>query len=168
MIHNKNIVFEKGVKIDYIEKIRKDKQVIKTYKFDSLTNLENNLATDYKIGVPTFLTLCLIENINVLIIRKKTYYELLLNDTNDIYVINLSENDKYGFKHIVKNGEDYETYKNTFFRINNMDKPIKTITYYKVSELVDICKKLSIDVTHMNTGKNKSKKELYELIIQQL
>jgi len=168
MIQNKNIVYEKGVKIDYVEKLRKEKQVIKPYKFDSLMNLENNLATDYKIGIPTFLTLCVIENINVIIVRKKTFYELLLNDTNDIYVINLSENDKYGFKHIVKNGEDYETYKNTFFRINNMDKPIKTITYYKVSELVDMCEKLSIEIVNTTTKKNKSKKELYELIIQQL
>ena len=168
MIQNKNIVYEKGVKIDYVEKLRKEKQVIKPYKFDSLTNLENNLATDYKIGIPTFLTLCVIENINVIIVRKKTFYELLLNDTNDVYVINLSENDKYGFKHIVKTSEDYETYKNTFFRINNMDKPIKTITYYKVSELVDMCEKLSIEIVNATTKKNKSKKELYELIIQQL
>jgi hypothetical protein len=49
-----------------------------------------------------------------------------------------------------------------------MDKPIKTITYYKVSDLVDMCEKLSIEIINTTTKKNKSKKELYELIIQQL
>ena len=39
-----------------VEKIRKEKQSIKPYKFAGLQNMENNLAHDFKIDANTFLT----------------------------------------------------------------------------------------------------------------
>jgi hypothetical protein len=165
MIQHKNIVLEKNYKIEYIEKIRKEKHIIKNYKFASFTNIENNLVNDNKINISTFLTLCVVENINVMFIRRKTYYELFMNDSNDVYIVNLSENDKYGFELIQKNACD--KIRDSFFRIDNIDKPLKSITYYKVNELIEICKKLLIDF-NKETGKNKSKSELYESIIPHL
>jgi hypothetical protein len=90
-----------------------------------------------------------------------------MNDGNDIFVINKNENDKYGFKLIQKTDSKYEEYKNINYKIENMDKPIKSITYYKVEDLISICSKLSIESIH-KSGKQKSKKELYESIIQNL
>jgi hypothetical protein len=168
MIHNKNIVFEKTQKIEYVEKIRKEKQNIKNYKFASLTNIENSLANEFKIDIPTFLTLCVIENINVIIVKKQSYFQLEMNDSDDVYVISLNENDKYGFQVVCKNHANYTKYNNEFFKIDNMNKPLKCMANYKVSELIDICKKLLIEFTNKTTGKNKLKNELYELIIQQL
>jgi hypothetical protein len=169
MINNRNIVFEKKHKIDYIEKIRKEKHIIKNYKFASLCNIENNLVNDMKIDSFSFLTLCVIENINVIFIKNKTYYELQMNDSNDIYVIKINEKGQYGFETIQKIGNDvYETYKNNFYKIENIDKPVKSITYYKVSDLTDICVKLSVETKNKETGKQKNKKELYESIIQHL
>jgi hypothetical protein len=74
MLDNINIVFEKKLKIDYVEKIRKEKQIVKLYKFATLTHLENQLANEEKIDLNTFFTLCAIENINVLYVCKKTYF----------------------------------------------------------------------------------------------
>jgi hypothetical protein len=51
MLHNKNIVFEKNIKIEYVEKLRKEKQQIKPYKFASLHNIENDLVNENKIDL---------------------------------------------------------------------------------------------------------------------
>jgi hypothetical protein len=171
MINNRNIVFEKTKKIEYIEKLRKDKQSIKKYKFASLSNIESNLVNDMKINVSTFLTLCVIENINVFFIKKKMYYELELNDTNDIYILKTIDNEKYGFELILKSLDAYKNYIKQFYKIENMEKPIKAITYYKVSDLVDICIRFGIEIENKKENappKQKSKKELYESIILQL
>ena len=54
MLDNKNILVEKKMKIDYIEKIRKEKQIVKTYKFATLTHIENNLANENYLDIKTF------------------------------------------------------------------------------------------------------------------
>ena len=41
MLENINIVLEKKLKIEYFEKIRNEKQVVKSHKFATLTHLEN-------------------------------------------------------------------------------------------------------------------------------
>lgn len=171
-LYSKNDVVASQIKIEYIEKIRKEKQTVKTYKFDTLVNIESNLANDKLLNVKTFLTLCAIENINVLVIHNKIYYELLMNDTTEVYVIRCLENknkgqyDKtYGFEICSKELVE-SNLKPTLYRVNNIDKPVKAISAYKVDELIDICNKLAIQTTNLMTGKTKTKKDLYESIIQ--
>jgi hypothetical protein len=53
--------------------IRKEKQTVKTYKFATLTHIENNLANDDIIDTKTFLTLCAIENLNVTFVKNKSF-----------------------------------------------------------------------------------------------
>ena len=96
MLEHKNILTEKNLKIEYVEKIRKEKQTVKTYKFATLTHIENNLANENQLDVKTFLTLCAIENLNILFVKNKTYYELLMNDTNELHIVHLLQNYKYG------------------------------------------------------------------------
>ena len=168
---HRNEVVAKQIKISYVEKIRSDKQNIKTYKFDSISNIESNLANDNAINCKTFLTLCVIENINVIYITKKTYFELLMNDSEDIFIIyeiNNSANGNYHIKHGFEQGtkETVNTLKNTLYRVDKIDKPIKAISSYSVQELVDICNKLAIETTNKDTNKTKTKKDLYEGIIQ--
>jgi hypothetical protein len=161
-----NSVIEKKFKIDYVEKIRTEKQLIKSYKFASLSNIENKLANDITIDLKTFLALCVMENVNIIYINKRTYYELLMNDSNDIFIINNFENSKFGYKVFSKDDSEIEYYRSTLFKIENIDKPIKSITSYKLSELIDYCEKLQINITNKENGKPKLKKDLYELIIQ--
>jgi hypothetical protein len=159
-------IIEKKFKIDYVEKIRKNKILIKPYKFSSISNIENQLANEFKIDLKTLLTLCVIENINVFFINKKTYYELKTNDSNDIFVIKKFDNDKFGYKLVLSDSQELETYKSSLFKIDNIDKPIKSISSYKVSELIEYCNKLVIETVNKETGKIKSKKDLYESFIQ--
>jgi hypothetical protein len=84
---NKNSLVAKQMKIDLVSIIRKNKEVIKTYKFDTLTNIESNLANDAVLNAKTFLSLFAIANINVIYISKKTYFESFMNDTSDVYIV---------------------------------------------------------------------------------
>ena len=172
MIDFKNLIVEKKIKIEYVEKLRKEKQLLKTYKFATLTHIENQLANEQRIDINTFLTLCVLENLNVFYISKNTYYELLMNDTTVIHLIKKGfvNGNKYvanfGYKIDNKDSEELTKYKNEFYKIDNIDKPIKSISAYKVQELIDFCIKLSIEYVNNETNKNKNKNELYESLIQ--
>jgi len=170
-LNNKNELITRQIKITYIEKIRKEKKNLKIYKFDTISSIESNLVNDNTINNKTFLTLCAVENINIIYINKKTYFELLLNDTDEIFIvheINNSEHNKYNVKYGFEIGdvETINTIRNTLYRVDKIDKPIKAISSYKTQELIDICNKLAIETINKDTNKTKPKKDLYEGIIQ--
>ena len=169
MLHVKNSLVAKQIKINYVNKIRENKQVIKTYKFDTIANIESNLANDNNINIKTVISLCAIDQTNIIFISKKTYFELLMNDTKPIYIIREIEsqtkyNKKYGFE--IANNDSLQNIRTSLYKIENLDKPIKALSSYKVVDLMDICSKLEIQTINIETGKNKTKNELYELIIQ--
>ena len=170
LLNNRNIVFEKTKKIEYVEKIRKDKHMIKNYKFASISNIENNLVNEMKLETFAFLTLCAIENMNVIFLKRNAYYELKMNDSNKFYVIQFfNDKKRYGFEEVTK--EVLDNYKTLYYKLDNIDKPIKSLSSYSVPELIDICTKLGIETIDMNKStdnkeKTKSKKELYESIIK--
>ena len=103
MLNNKNTLLAKQLKIDYIKSIRDNKLFVKSYKFDTISKIESNLVNDINVNIKTIMTLCVIEKINLIFINKKTYFELLMNDSDDIYIINEIQvntkyNNKYGFE----------------------------------------------------------------------
>ena len=165
MINVKNSLVAKQFKINYINKIRTNKQPVKTYKFDTITNIESNLAHDNNINIKTVMSLCVIDKINLIFVSKNTYYELLMNDSEEIYVIRELGNysRKYGFE--IANSNLLEEIRTTLYKIEILDKPIKSLSSYKVKDLTDICNKLAIEIKNI-IGKNKTKNELYESLIQ--
>ena len=66
----------------------------------------------------------------------------------------------------VKTGKKRKWFRNSITVVIILDKPIKALSSYKVQDLIDICNKLVIDIVNKETGKNKTKNELYESIIQ--
>jgi hypothetical protein len=165
---NRNFIVEKQFKIEYVERLRKEKQLIKQYKFDTLTNIENSLANENRIDINTFLTLCVVGCLNIFFIKKNTYFELNMNDSNKIYIIKyISEKDKYGFEET--NKDNLNVFREKFYKVDNISKPIKSLSSYKTQELLEICNKLGIETTissENNVTKNKNKKDLYESIIK--
>lgn len=159
MLDHRNFVVEKKLKIEYVEKIRNDKQQIKLHKFTTLTHLESNLANDDRIDLPTFLSLCVFENLNVNVVKKRTYFELLMNDGVELHTIHCLENHKHGYNQIIPD-------KTTLLKIDNIVKPLKAISSYKVQELLDFCEKLKIETINPDTNKTKTKNDLYESIVQ--
>jgi hypothetical protein len=168
-LNNKNNLIAKQMKIELVDVIRKNKDIVKMYKFDTISNLESNLANDNNLNVNTFLTLCAIENINIIFLRKNTYYEMLMNDSDKIYIVHEIQsqskyNNKYGYE--MGTNESISNIRNTFFKLEAIGKPIKAISAYRLDELINICNKLVININNNITSKQKSKKELYEAIIQ--
>ena len=73
-------------------------------------------------------------------------------------------NSKYGYE--MGTNESISNIRNTFFKLEAIHKPIKAISAYRLDELINICNKLVININNNITSKQKSKKELYESIIQ--
>ncbi len=170
MLQNRNILITKQLKIELVTKIRENKSVVKTYKFDTITNLESNLANDNVLSVKTFMSICAIDNINVIFISKNTYYELLTNDSGIIYIIREINNNQlkyskqYGFE--IANEESLNHIRSNLYKIDSIDKPIKSLSSYKLSDLLNIANKLAIETVNKETGKTKTQNDLYESIIQ--
>lgn len=168
MLYIKNTVITKQLKIKLVDKIRSNKIILKQHKFDSLLNIETNLVNDNMVTISTFFALCAIENINVIFVNKNTYFKLLMNDTDVVYLIKKIENnstgyEKYGVETI--SSEKINEIQSTLYRLYSMSKPFKAISGYNLEQLIEIANKLSINI-YNSDGKKKLKKEIYELIIQ--
>lgn len=159
MLIHKNIVGEKKLKIEHIEELRKHKDVLKPYRFTTFSNLEDKLANHKKIDISTFLSLCVLKNINVLVIKKKIYFELRMNDTDEIFVVRES-NGKYGYES--SNKLYTNELKEDYIGVNNIEKPLNSMSYYKADELVEMCNKFGIETISSKTNKKKTKKEMYD------
>jgi len=141
------------------------------------------LANEARIDINTFLTLCVVGCLNIFFIKKNTYFELNMNDSNKIYIIKyISEKDTYGFEET--NKDNLDDFRNKYYKVDNLSKPIKSMSVYKTQDLVDICNKLGIETTVASANNNnnnnnkindeiisgnvktKSKKDLYESIIK--
>lgn len=176
-INNQYFVVEKNEKFKYIDLIRKNKELLKLHKIKPLTQLEDDLANKDRISFKTFFALCAIENINVLLVDKRKVYELLSTDIDELHPINVvHNNEKYGHSiELDVTDEIIKKYRETYYKLTNFDATLKSITSYKLEELLDLCKKLNINVEEKKnleekknekTVKSKmSKKDIYELLV---
>jgi hypothetical protein len=163
MLENKSIVIERKLKIDLINLLRQNKDIIKQYKFATLTHIENQLANENIIDISTFFTLCVLEKINILFIHNKSYFESLNNDSSKIYILYNLDNSTYNVRYEETTIDKADTYKESLYRMESLKNPIQAFSNYKLDELVEINLKLGLDV---QSSKKKTKKELYEQLVQ--
>jgi hypothetical protein len=107
LLNNRNFVTEKKIKIEYVERSRKEKQLLKQYKFSSILDFENMLANEHIIHINTFFSLCVLENINVFLVYENKYMELFMNDSDIIFAIFIVQPKKFGFKQTNKEWCDH-------------------------------------------------------------
>mgnify|MGYP001245393871 CR=1 FL=1 len=146
---------EKEVKFNFVEKIRNNKQLCKQLKI-SRNVVEDELVNQKKISLKSLKLLCYLFDINVFYIENKKYYEMIPNENNKIFVIEKIEKDNV-IKYVSK--ESIEYYRLHYWKMENLDKPLKAVSSYKVDELKSICKKLSIPFD------KETKQELYQKIL---
>jgi hypothetical protein len=164
-VGNQHFTIEKTEKFKYIDLLRKSKDILKINKIKPLSELEDDLANKSRISIKTFFAMCVIEKMNILLVDKRKIYESINNDNSDIHVIH-------------RNGVTYEHYielnilpeeltktRNTFYKMLGFDSVLKAMSSYKVDELLEISKKLGIDM-NTNTNKKVTKKDIYERIVQ--
>jgi hypothetical protein len=161
-IHNRYFIVEKKEKYNYIEMLRHNKELLKLHKIKPFAEIENDLAHNNTISVKTLFALCVVENINVLLVHKRKVYELFANSTTPIHVIHRGDSSQYSIE-TDATPEMIEHYKSTYYVIHGIETLLKSIGAYKLDELLDMCNKLAIPLD--SNKKKQTKKEVYELLV---
>ena len=162
-----SFAFEKESKFAAIEMLRSQKQDLKTHKIKNIKeHVEDELINKERIGMKTFIALCIGSGINVLFIHKRKCFDLVCNldlDAKTHIVVcqdNLKCPSKYGLEMDI-NSEKLSYYREHYFKWESVDKPLKAMGSYKSEELAVLCTKIGLDFSHGQ----KTKKEMYELLI---
>jgi len=164
-------VNEKAEKFKCIDLLRKNKQQLKTNKIKNIKeDVEDELANKQTINMKTFIALCVASNINIMYIHKRKCFEYIFDEEMPIHVVHCIDNtglsSKYCYEiNITK--EKIENYRNTLFKWDNIDKPLKAVSSYKLEELIELSKKFGLGDDDKEFHK-KTKKELYEKLVIQL
>lgn len=149
---------EKEFKIETIEKLRKIKAELKALKL-KLNDIENELLNEKKITLKGLVALCLLYKINIMYVWNRKYFEIINNADDKINII-INENGEDKISNDVSNNK-MNYYRENYWCIENISKPLKAITAYSKDELLIIIKKLEINDINLK----KTKKEMYEKIL---
>jgi|MDSZ01.3.fsa_nt_gb hypothetical protein len=155
---------EKKTKIKIAESLKENKNLFKPSKI-SRHIVENELVNDKRISMKTIHVLCYIYKINIIYIKNSTYYEIITDEDKPFYLIN-EVNNEFGCRNFVLSHK-LEHYKENFWKLENIGKPLKAISNYKTGEIKEIAERLKIDLYNKNQTK-KTKKDLYENILDHL
>lgn len=158
MIGNHYYEIEKEEKIKYLEMFRTEqcKHILKMYKIKPLCELEDDLSVKKNIGIKTFMAMCLVENLNALVVSGRKYYEIYREENKDISIIT-KERDVYRYNFNDDNEKKIIEIRQTLYKV---EQELKAISAYKVEELNDLAKRLGICLE----GK-MLKKNIYEKIV---
>ena len=149
-----SFVKEKTEKFRYIELLRTNKPILKMHRIQKLCDIEATLSMDKCIDMSTFLALCALEQLNVVVFQNQLYTDMIGNtSTNKIYVMYRNAN-KYKLEY---DSHDIATlkYETTHFKL-----PLKSISSYKLSDLQSICARLKVIIP----VECKKKQNIYDLI----
>ncbi len=152
---------ENKMKMELVYKIRENKQLLKNHKI-KYREVESNLSNETKINMNTFLALLIVSGTNFYYSDDKFYYEKLTNPDLSRYCYILKKNDKY-YLWMDESNPDIELLKQKLINIDNLNKPLPSISNLKKPELEDWCKKLKIKYEYVGQ-KKLTKSKLYALI----
>ena len=156
---------EKSIKLEFIQHVKaKTKMLKEIYSFKRLDVCESELLNEEKISLKTFHVLCMIHNINILYINDKMYCKLYLydDDGEDAFVIQ-KIGDDYVYE-VDPRKEIVTNYMETKFEIKNYEKPIKSVSSYKLQELKEMAEEIKLPSSDLQLKKI----ELYNKICQTL
>jgi hypothetical protein len=178
--HINSFKIMKEFKINCVEKLKNQKNILKDFKIQKST-VEDDLTNNEKISFKTFHALCVLYLVNVILIRDNNTYCVLCSN-NDEKVINLQNYKLLKITNVKMSSQfnnfDIELVNSTteeelqkilksYYAIENIEKPLKAFSNYKLDDLVSIAEKLNITI-YDETSKKKKKQELYENILQKL
>ena len=170
---------EQQFKIQTIEKVKRgeNKAALKEHKI-SKTCFESGLVSATNINAKTLYALCLCYNLNIFYVYKNTYYEMITNIEKPVHIIiyNSEANnfsirlpvDMHATETLTEHTEYMEKIKETYWKLDNLEKPLRPITVYSVNDLINICSKLEILIICETSNKKKTKAELYSAILQKI
>jgi hypothetical protein len=133
---------ERDEKIKIAEKLEQ-------LKFKNKDDIMNNLIYDKRIKLITLNVICKLLNVYLIYIDDNLYVKMKYNETKPIVLI-------YNGKFSSLDNFDLEKL-NNMFEIN-LEKPLKSVSAYKLPELQEMAKKINITI------EKAKKQELYDLI----
>jgi hypothetical protein len=171
-LHNSDhFATEKQFKIATVEKMREMKDTLKEAKLKR-NEIEDELVNQPMITLKGLHALCLVHNVSITYIYGRMYCEFLYSTTNNTstsgVIIKTNKNKNENSVKYDSTEEYMTSIRNTFWKIENIQKPLGTASAYSVKELQDICNKLEIPIVVADTGKNKLKTALYEDILHSI
>lgn len=173
-IENRHFIVENEEKIKMVNLVRSNKQIIKQSKLGSIANIESDLSVAGKaISLSTFATVCILYGLEVVFIDK----------TNDTFCEVLSCEDVSPTTNVVYKSASslqFECEPNVLretvqgncadlFQLHSINKPIKPISSFTTSELIETCQHPSMRLSVKdNLGKPLSKRDLYNALTSKL
>lgn len=167
----KTFSIEHDFKIASIEKLRKLKDEMKIHKIKR-NQVEDELANEKRISPMALNALSLLYKKNIILVKGRTFtifchdldnsqqnlanYHVIFRK-DDIFYIDYCLTDA-GFREIIS----------TYYRVDNLEKPLKSVSSYKSDELREIAEALTIELIDPIRQKNKTKTKLYEDIMDKL
>jgi len=158
-ILNKNDHFkiETKTKIDYIERLRGMKSVLKEKKMRRCL-IEADILND-KISFISLEAICVIHDVSVVLVKNKNYIEI--NKGAKFVGALIYENGCLSIK--TSNIDNYvNSIKDKYYEIASITKPIRAISAHTLQDLYKICLKLKIDLK--NDARKKTKQQIYNEI----
>ena len=167
---NNHFKIEQSTKIAAIESIRLERDRLKIYKMKP-DEIENDLLNEKSINIKTLDCLALLHNMNIIYIKNKTYYLMNYNVDEDIRKCKNIVQERNRDIKIVRDFSkiSLDSILDSYYKIDNISKAINSISAYRLADIIEICKRLEIDITKTGENKqvkNKLKQELYTEIIQ--
>jgi hypothetical protein len=165
-------------KFQMVEYIRTKKVLLKPHKI-SVSSVEDSLVHKPYINLETFQAIAVCYNLSVCIIQDRKIFELGRSDNDKNTFILEKIRGKFGV-YIGMGVRDKTAFlgnvREKYWSMENITSPIRSISAYKLQDLIDICRKLEISETKVVLGefgsivseKKKTKSELYEEIVQMI
>ena len=162
ILNHSTFVAEKRCKIELVEKIRNNKDILKIHKW-KLTQLEENLVSNKAMSLKTFMACCLLDDLNIIVKKNMCVYNQNYNKKTDPNIICLEDGGFSIYQYDDGKKIVAERFLEENYIIENINKAIYPIANYKIGELQEICGKLKINIKKPD-GKKFKKTELYEMI----
>lgn len=172
-------------KFHLVEYIRTKKTLLKPHKI-GLSATEDTLVNKPFINLETFQAIAICYNLSVCVIQDRKIFEIGRSDNDTNTFIMEKIKGKYGLyissrvPHSIiwtTHAEKYLNFvRDSYWSMENITSPIRSISAYKLQDLIDICRKLNIPETKVILGdfgsivneKKKTKPELYEEICRSI
>jgi hypothetical protein len=156
---------EQETRFLFIDVIRSNKDVIKPLKI-SRTNIEENIIHDKNLNIRSVIALAhSLRCMNLVYISGRTYHEVMLDESFPCHLIQKHvDKEKYGYCMNITS-EQVEEIHASLWHMENMDKPMKSISSYKADDLRYICTQLQLE---FKEDDKCTKPVMYERIMQYL
>ena len=103
-----------------------------------------------------------------MLVNNRKIYELLCTDVDEKHPVNIVHRNNKTYEHSIEldvTNEIIQKYRDTYYNMSNFEGTLKSISSYKLDELIELCTKLNINIEQKDNQKMK-KTDIYNLLVQ--